>query len=222
MIRQFIFTFFLSCSLASCAIIDNPKTGEDELTSVEPVLGSAEIEKENLPVRSLRVVVFSNANEPLSYIEFQFERASELLRQQVGVRLEVTHVHATSWTPRTLVGLMLKTNEKAYAYPSNDIVIGIALAPTDEEKNCHEFISGRTKNCTAGIAFSSHAIVLQNIDVQYIVHEIGHLFIGMGHSLSGAMQGVVESPYFSVADRKRFLDKKWKNTRALHSLQHEQ
>lgn len=216
-----LLSFLCAMTFSACALLDRNPQSEEERRTVEHLVGTPATTSENLPIRTLSVTVLLGEHEELVDVQYQFIGASELLREQVGVVLDVTYVRKPSWTPRSFFDLAFKTTRAGYKHPNANLLVGIGLLPKEEEWSCHVGSNG-VKRCVAGVYLGNGTIIFRRLDPSIIAHEIGHAFIGLGHSPTGVMTSGTESRYFSVADRKRFLKKKWKTTRSQVAGSYEQ
>ncbi len=207
MLRIFLY-FLCAMVFSACALLDSNPQSEGERRTVEHLIATPLLVDENLPNRTLSTIVLLGDHEEIVDVKNQFFIASEMLWVQVGVVLNVTYVRESSWIALSFLDLAFNTNRAAYKYPNADLVIGIGLLPR-EEWSCSITRAGESF-CFSGIYIGNGIILFQRLHATYIVHEIGHAFISLGHSPTGVMTSSVQDPYFSVADRKRFLKRKWK------------
>ena len=187
------------------------RTGDAYQLATEAMTKGEGFQEMNLPLRTLRVAVVTNAWVSDEHIRVNFADASALLEEQVGVRLKVVRIfHDSTQTTRSLLRLQRFLRGFRKNNPDFDIIAAVSLPASDDEET----------PCELGIFCSSIAMINEGRNIVFlalyketIAHEIGHAFLGNCHSPRGIMRPTPSDRYFSIADREKILRNKWKDFR---------
>lgn len=214
MLRKFFVAVALGvvALLASCALLDWYPAKVDEndprYRSVETMLSRPDFRSDNLPIRTLRVAVIANEWVGRDFTVATFRDASELLYSQVGIRLEVVlFTDEPKFGTRSFLPIHHVLRVFRRTHRDFDFIVGVSLTYDNNERPC--FFG----TCYVGMVDDGRNIALLTLSRTVIVHEIGHLFLGIGHSPAGIMRPMSEGDYFSVKDREIILENKWKEFR---------
>lgn len=187
-----------------------PVADPNEFTTVEREVNDQEFQKQNLPIRTLRAVVYIEEDASEETIRDAILDASQLLERQVGVVLAVVEVKKIKWLAPSFGGVNRDLSELRNQHPQADILIGVVFSFTDFLEACDH---GDPRNCVVGETHEWRNIVLHSLTREVIAHEIGHTLLWRKwlHSPGGLMTLMHENPYLSIADRERILRLKWRD-----------
>lgn len=214
MLRRFFFAISISGAalLCSCALFDERpgmfNKDDPRYQSVEPLLLHPDFRSAHLPIRTLRVAVIMDESVEEDLARATFREASDLLLQQVGIQLEVTFfANRLKRSTRSFFPIHRALRQFRELHSDYDVIAGLSPTSSDDERPC--FLG----SCYLGMVDDGRNIALVTLSHTVIIHEVGHLFLGIGHSSSGVMKAIPENDYFSVANRKKILKNKWKDFR---------
>ena len=176
---------------------------------VNEFLSDPDFIAKNLPVRTLEVAVVVSGWMSDESIRWEFEAASELLRAQVGIALHVTVFREPVFGSRAFHVVHATLRDFRKTHPDFDIVVGLSLPEGAESYTC--FLGF----CFTGMIDPSvmNNFVIFTLSRDVIIHELGHVFLGIFHSERGVMMPSSEGVYFTLDDRERILRNKWKYLR---------
>lgn len=194
--------------IAGCAAF----TSRDPLadTTVEHMMSDPAFQRENLPIRTLRVAILADERFSEETVRQIFNDVSRDLVMQVGIALEVVGWRVEQLPNKDSAAVFRRLRRHCPRFPSHDIVIGITI----DEAGTEEWDGDRHIIGRANHLFRS--IHLRALGRHVIIHEIGHLLLGplVDHSPTGVMHKHAIVPFFSRRDRARILQRKWDDLRA--------
>lgn len=174
-----------------------------EVVTVAQLIGTPDFQRENIPTRVLRVVVFADESLGRYYSERVIRNASDILLEQVGITLFVSE-YIIRGIPNER-SLRVITPALRYHAMRNDFDVLIIMSTSfpREKTECGD------EWCVVGVAYCRRYIHLRTEDPKILAHEVVHVFLGgKPHSLAGLMHKVPVSPYLTISDRKDLLQNK--------------
>lgn len=181
---------------------------------VKPFLKNPEFQAENLPIRDLQIAVAYDKAHPKEKLEATINEASNLLEEQVGIRLIIKYWVPIRLNSRDSDGVLNALSRATFSKIKDfDVAIGFTY-----------YVFG----WEGVIDTTSRYIFIKKLRSTTIVHEVCHAFLDdHSHSSIGVMQAVplyfpgvilpigasLMTPYLSVEDRKMILKNKWKKFR---------
>jgi Tfp pilus assembly protein PilF len=180
--------------------------------SVKPLIHRPEFQRENLPVRILRVLVVTDGTYKEAEIEKFVAKCSMISQIQVGLKLAIWGWHPIRWeaerndVQKMLVRMVEETWVKREDF---DIAVGFTF---------FESMEGPDKLMLGVIdTFFWRYILVREIDPQVLLHELFHAFLPeKAHAQEWVMRGV-KHPYGSEwywlrpEERKEILQNKWRD-----------
>lgn len=181
---------------------------------------SPEMQKENLPVRTLRTYVAYDNTGALGEIKRVLQETSDLLEKLIGVKLEPAFAPLPiEWKDRGRVALVNQVYDTSIPYSETfDIAVGFT-----------ERTGGETLGCFLGCWLAAtddtyrRFIIIKEFHPWFLAHEIGHtLIISRLHAESGLMKARIfpvvpgayilseGDHYFAPEDRAEALRNKWR------------
>jgi len=144
---------------------------------VKPFLKSEQLQAENLPTRNLRVLaVTDESHRETKIIEFT-DRCSQLIEQQVGIRLEVVGWKDVQWNTRFSALRMLK-NVADKTWNDRDR-FDLAVAFTGLTLHGDGIMLALGAGTWLGVIDDTYRrfIILKVLDPYVLLHELFHAFI---------------------------------------------
>lgn len=194
--------------LAGCGSV--PRNTGDADQTVERLLNDPKFQSENLPIRTVDVAVFADTFLGEEDARRAVEAASQLLEQQVGIRLRVTYLETVAWQKRDTNTVLDHELEHLLRGNDFDLAIGFTYSFSARDLECKETSADST--CIVGRTVDWRYIHVRVTDPAILAHEVGHAFLRVcGHSPTGLMRSVVTSQYLSLMDRAAMLKNKQMN-----------
>lgn len=179
---------------------------------VKPLIHRPEFQRENLPVRVLRVLVMSDGTYKEAEIEKFVAKCSGLSEVQVGLKLVIWGWHPIRWgternvVPKMIVRMVEETWGKREDF---DIAVGLTF---------FESFEGPDKLMLGAIdTFFWRYILVRELDPQVLLHELFHAFLPeKAHAQEWVMREM-KHPYGSEwywlrpEERKEILQNKWRD-----------
>jgi hypothetical protein len=171
-----IILFVLLVSLVGCAHIG----------TVKSQLNDQAFQEKNLPFRDLSVAVISEESWPKEDIETMINNVSNLMAEQVGIRLRIDRwvFHPIpSFTPTEGVKNVAKVIGKEHE--NYDLVVGFS-----SRSIASHLIELPTGFAWLGAIDDSYRkfIIIKYLDERVLMHEICHAFVfNKAHSISGVL-----------------------------------
>jgi hypothetical protein len=175
---------------------------------VQNTVPDPKVQADNLPIRTLRVVLLYEDADYIDELTALVETTSQLLREQVGIVLKITDAQAIKFEsydmPHMLGQMILKMGSR------KDYDMAIAYS----ERNMVD-IASCVLWCWAGAIDQRYRryIILRNFHRSVLMHEIGHAFIASHKHSWGLMaeDTALMGDYFTTADRNEILKNKWRS-----------
>lgn len=206
-----IILFVLLVSLVGCVHIG----------TVKSQLNDQAFQAKNLPFRDLSVAVISEELGPKEHIETMISNVSNLMAEQVGIRLRIDRwiFHPIqSFTPTEGVKNVAEVIGKEHE--NYDLVIGFSSRS----------ITSHLIELTTGFAWLGAIddsyrkfIIIKYLDERVLMHEICHAFVfNKSHSISGVLTAAMFKiplvpalfnlpKYVSKEDRIEIFRNKWRD-----------
>jgi hypothetical protein len=181
--------------------------------TVKPFLKDEKFQESNLPIRTIKILLFTDNTYNQATILNFIEKCSKTIELQVGMKLQVVSIQSLNWGKRG-PGKMV---EKVYTLASKsevdyDIAIAFTngIAVTDMVLPTTERWYGAIDN------FYRRYIVLRSMDSSVFLHEFFHAFIfskthGKGIMMARASLIGTSPVWLDVEDRDEVLRNKWRN-----------
>lgn len=162
---RIILSVYVALLLSSCSV-----------GTVKPFLKDREFQAENLPVRTLRTLVLTDGTHDQSKIARLIDQSSQLVEEQVGIRLEIIDWKSIDWKTKLPPIKMLKTiaNETSSGKDQFDIAIaftGLTLFG--------DSVLGVFGGTWLGVIDDTYRrfIIVKLLDPYVLLHELFHAFI---------------------------------------------
>ena len=187
-----------------------------------------EFQRENLPVRELRVVAVLDEDSRdykamVSWASELVERASDLLKEQVGIALKIVRWEQIKWKNRDWyseggkgIKMMRQLQEQLWPdlYSKTDFDIAIAFPgrTLEEENQMQRLPKGKLISLGMTDGAFKRFIILR-FDAYTLVHEVFHCFLfSKVHEEKGIMKAK-ESIYLYLTpeSRQEVLRNKWRS-----------
>jgi hypothetical protein len=210
-VKRIVLAMVFLISLAGCAYIG----------TVKPELTDKVFQSQNLPYRALSVAVISEDSWPRVSIESTIRAASDLLAEQVGIRLRIDKWidhRIPSFGP--VQGLQHVVETIGEEHRKYDLVIGFSARGVPSH-----LLEMVTWIAWLGAIDDNYRkfVIIKYLDERVLIHEICHAFVfDRKHSMNGVLSAaVIKIPlvpalfnlprYLSVEDRKEVLQNKWRS-----------
>ena len=175
--------FFAMVLLSSCS-----------MGTVKPFLKDREFQAENLPVRTLRTLVLTDGTQDKSKIAKFIGECSQLVEEQVGIRLEIIDWKSIDWKTKLSTVTMLKNiaNETSDDRGRFDIAIaftGLSLFG--------DGVLGVFGGTWLGVIDDTYRrfIIVKLLDPYVLIHELFHAFI---FSEAHSMQCIMTTGFYPI------------------------
>ncbi len=186
--------------------------------SVRGHLDDPGFRSDNLPARTLRVLVASDGSYSRQQIERVLFEGSDLLDKQAGIRIHPVEWIGIGWEKREMVSMLVTLKNACEGYEF-DMAIGFT-SRTPVEFLVYNLL-GDWEGCIDDTW--RRFIVLKSTDTRTLLHEIGHGFIfNETHSAYGLMKTLsfrllpfvpikFDSLYLTMDNRAEVLRNKWRD-----------
>ena len=173
-------------------------------TGVKQFLKNPAFQDQNLPVREIKLVVFIEKESDQEGKEKFISECSDLLEEQVGMKLRIVKFGKTSWSGYSPIGKLNDLFRQAQDYKDWDMVVA--------------FKSRLGWGLFAGIIDDSYRryMIIGKMDKYVFLHEFFHAFIfDKEHSGCVMMSGFYpignRCLWLMPDDRKEVLKNKWRD-----------
>ncbi|MDA8174896.1 MAG: hypothetical protein M0018_09955 [Nitrospiraceae bacterium] len=216
-VRAIVFCAAL-CLLCSCGSIG----------TIKGMTGSQAFQAQNLPVRNLRVAVFTDGSKPDKEIKRTIALASDSLRKQVGIALVPVSwqkIQFKSSGRAAMINQLYRRTLKTL--PGNSFDIAVAFTSYNAMDDLKFVFSMLVMPVPvwAGVIDDTYRryIVMKSTDKDNLIHEVCHGFLfEYVHSSRGVMQGtklvllpftppINETQYLTAQDRNNILKHKFRD-----------
>ena len=180
--------------------------------SVKPLLNRPEFRAENEPIRTLKILLITDASYRKDEIEKFVSKCSRLVERQVGIRLEIQDWYQIKWEDE--LDDIIKTEMRIAADTWNkrdqfDVALTFVYF-------VHHIAGGKLP-LGATDTFYWRYIFVRELDPYILLHELFHTFsFRKGHSKDWVMRGARPSYgnewyWLTPEDRKEVLRNKWRD-----------
>jgi len=180
--------------------------------SVKPLLSRPEFRADNEPVRTLKILLISDASYRKDEIEKFVSQCSRLVEMQVGIRLEIEDWYQIQWEGELDDIIKTEMRIAADTWSKRD-QFDVALTFV---YFVHPIAGGKLPLGAADTFFWRYLFV-RELDPYILLHELFHVFLlQKGHSNEWVMRGA-RPPYgnewywLAPEDRKEVLRNKWRD-----------
>jgi hypothetical protein len=180
--------------------------------TVKPFLKDEKFQESNLPIRTIKILLFTDSTCNQATILNFVEKCSRMIGLQVGMRLQVVSIQSVNWGKRA-PGKMI---EKVYTLASkSEVDYDIAIAFTNGIAVTDIVLPTTERWCGVIDDFHRRYIVLRSMDSSVFLHEFFHAFIFSKTHSKGIMMSraslIGTSPlWLDVEDRDEVLRNKWR------------
>jgi len=186
----FLFAIFL---LSSCSA-----------GTVKPFLKDPEFQAENLPVRTLRTLVLTDGTHDQSKIVKFIEQSSQLVEEQVGIRLEIVDLKTIDWKTKSTTVRMLKNIANETSEERDQFDIAVAFTGL---RVVADGVLGLFAGTWVGVIDDTYRrfIIVKVLDPYVLMHELFHAFI---FSEAHSMQCIMTTGFYPIGHKCVWLGNK--------------
>ncbi len=179
-----------------------------------------EFQKENVPIRNIRLAVFTDDSYSEKVIKDTIEDVSDSLREEVGITLSISLWQPIKLESKNVIRVFEVAHHELSDIPGWDICVTITSYSPGE------FLLAQTVGGVMAVTddYYRRYIVVKELSSHILKHEICHCFVfAHGHSLTGIEMPMMLrllplTPAFAMGGdsltpgmRKEFLHNKWRD-----------